>query len=97
MHLDDNLRRANMTAPLFVDPVTLREMELALWADTAFLANLDIMDYSLLVRLGGQKGNRSRDRVGQERGQREGCWSSWGTRSCFLARKAWFGIMGSKP
>ena len=51
VHLDDNLRRANMSAPMFVEPASLREMELALWADTTFLASLDIMDYSLLVRI----------------------------------------------
>ncbi|GAX78095.1 hypothetical protein CEUSTIGMA_g5537.t1 [Chlamydomonas eustigma] len=49
VHLDDNLRRANATSPLFVEPVSFREMELALWSDTAFLSSLDIMDYSLLV------------------------------------------------
>lgn len=32
-----------------MEPLSFREMELALWSDTAFLAALDIMDYSLLV------------------------------------------------
>eukprot|EP00798_Chlamydomonas_sp_ICE-L_P025226 gene25226-10872_t len=49
VHLDDNLRQANLTSPVFADPATFRSMELALWADSTFLANLDIMDYSLLV------------------------------------------------
>jgi len=53
VHLDDNLRRSNASSPLFVEPVSFREVELALWADTAFLASLDIMDYSLLVGQGG--------------------------------------------
>lgn len=38
MHLDDNLRRANVTSPLMVEPASYREFELALWADTQFLA-----------------------------------------------------------
>ncbi|KAI8466583.1 MAG: hypothetical protein J3K34DRAFT_433360 [Monoraphidium minutum] len=49
VHLDDNLRRANMQAPILVEQPQLRAMELALWRDTAFLAALGVMDYSLLV------------------------------------------------
>ena len=54
--MDDNLRRANMTSPLFVEPGSLREMELALWADTSFLSGLGVMDYSLLVGLDKVRG-----------------------------------------
>lgn len=50
VHLDDNLRRANLSAPLMVTPASQRQLELALWADTTFLSGLAIMDYSLLVR-----------------------------------------------
>ena len=32
-----------------VTPSSQRQLELALWADTAFLSGLAIMDYSLLV------------------------------------------------
>lgn len=32
-----------------VEPASCRELELALWNDTAFLARLGVMDYSLLV------------------------------------------------
>jgi len=49
VHLDENLRRANLSAPLMVTPASQRQLELALWADTAFLSGLAIMDYSLLV------------------------------------------------
>lgn len=63
VHLDDNLRRALLanparnTAPFtLVEPVSFRALELALWADTSFLASLNIMDYSLLVGAGGWLG-----------------------------------------
>ena len=49
VHLDDNLRRAMGTSPLFVEARSRQDMERALWADTAFLATLGVMDYSLLV------------------------------------------------
>lgn len=49
VHLDDNLRRSNQAAPLLVDAASLRDMKLSLWADTAFLASLGVMDYSLLL------------------------------------------------
>lgn len=59
MHLDDNLRRALLANPTrntvpftLVEPVSFRALELALWADTSFLASLNIMDYSLLVGAG---------------------------------------------
>lgn len=53
VHLDDNLRRANLSAPLMVTPASQRQLELALWGDTAFLSGLAIMDYSLLVSSAG--------------------------------------------
>eukprot|EP00878_Enallax_costatus_P009679 GHUV01010111.1.p1 GENE.GHUV01010111.1~~GHUV01010111.1.p1 ORF type:complete len:168 (+),score=51.26 GHUV01010111.1:301-804(+) len=49
VHLDDNLRRANLQQPILVDEGMLRAMERALWSDTSFLAGLGVMDYSLLV------------------------------------------------
>eukprot|EP00775_Hariotina_reticulata_P003719 gene3719-3981_t len=49
VHLDDNLRRSNLQAPILVDQCLLRSMERALWADTSFLSGLGVMDYSLLV------------------------------------------------
>lgn len=49
VHLDDNLRRSNLQAPLLVQQGLLRSMEAALWRDTSFLAGLGVMDYSLLV------------------------------------------------
>jgi len=55
VHLDDNLRRANLSAPLMVTPSSQRQLELALWSDTAFLSGLAIMDYSLLVSAGTAK------------------------------------------
>eukprot|EP00201_Polytomella_parva_P022764 CAMPEP_0175038746 /NCGR_PEP_ID=MMETSP0052_2-20121109/56_1 /TAXON_ID=51329 ORGANISM="Polytomella parva, Strain SAG 63-3" /NCGR_SAMPLE_ID=MMETSP0052_2 /ASSEMBLY_ACC=CAM_ASM_000194 /LENGTH=159 /DNA_ID=CAMNT_0016300235 /DNA_START=78 /DNA_END=557 /DNA_ORIENTATION=+ len=48
VHLDDNLRRS-ATPTLFVDARTRGELERALWADTAFLEGLGVMDYSLIV------------------------------------------------
>lgn len=36
-------------APILVEPGPLRALERALWRDTAFLAALGVMDYSLLV------------------------------------------------
>lgn len=36
-------------APILVEQGALRAMEASLWADTAFLAGLGVMDYSLLV------------------------------------------------
>lgn len=56
VYIDDLSFALSCMAPLPACPqVSFREVELALWADTAFLASLDIMDYSLLVGvLGGQ-------------------------------------------
>lgn len=51
VHLDDNLRRDNIRNPLLVTPDSLRGLEAALFEDTAFLASLGVMDYSLLVGL----------------------------------------------
>lgn len=49
VHLDDNLRRAAAASPLLVDARSRAAMERCLWQDTAFLASLGVMDYSLLV------------------------------------------------
>ncbi len=56
MHLDDNLRRHNKMSPLFVEARSRAAMEAALWADTAFLAQQDVMDYSLLVGVDRENG-----------------------------------------
>jgi hypothetical protein len=47
--LDGNLREATTAAPTLVDPVARARLLRALWADTAFLSSLEVMDYSLLV------------------------------------------------
>lgn len=49
MHLDDNLRRTIVSNPMCVTPASRCALEAAVWADTAFLASLNVMDYSLLV------------------------------------------------
>jgi len=47
--MDDNLRRSNLSSPLLIDPAAYAMLEEALWADTAFLSALGVMDYSLLM------------------------------------------------
>ncbi|KAL3532750.1 hypothetical protein ACH5RR_006271 [Cinchona calisaya] len=47
--LDQNLIEAMPTSPIFVETKAKRLLERAVWNDTAFLASIDVMDYSLLV------------------------------------------------
>ncbi|GLJ10804.1 hypothetical protein SUGI_0135460 [Cryptomeria japonica] len=47
--LDQNLLEAMLTSPIFVGNKAKRLLERAVWNDTAFLALIDVMDYSLLV------------------------------------------------
>ncbi|TQE08716.1 hypothetical protein C1H46_005700 [Malus baccata] len=47
--LDQNLIEAMPTSPIFVGNKPKRVLERAVWNDTAFLASIDVMDYSLLV------------------------------------------------
>ncbi|DBA97431.1 hypothetical protein WJX77_010396 [Trebouxia sp. C0004] len=49
--MDDNLRENNLTQPILVDQAAHANLEAVLWRDTAFLAGLGVMDYSLLVGL----------------------------------------------
>ncbi|KAI4386498.1 hypothetical protein MLD38_004427 [Melastoma candidum] len=47
--LDSNLVEALRTKPIFLGSKSKRSLERAIWNDTAFLAYVDVMDYSLLV------------------------------------------------
>ncbi|GAB2279995.1 hypothetical protein Dimus_014632 [Dionaea muscipula] len=47
--LDLNLLEALRTNPIFLGSKAKRSLERAVWNDTAFLASIDVMDYSLLV------------------------------------------------
>ncbi|KAJ0983756.1 hypothetical protein J5N97_002112 [Dioscorea zingiberensis] len=47
--LDQNLLETMPTSPIFVGNKAKRLLERAVWNDTAFLASIDVMDYSLLV------------------------------------------------
>lgn len=47
--LDQNLIEAMPTSPIFVGNKAKRLLERAVWNDTAFLASIYVMDYSLLV------------------------------------------------
>ncbi|KAJ3677131.1 hypothetical protein LUZ60_002855 [Juncus effusus] len=47
--LDQNLIEMMPTSPIFVGNNAKRLLERAIWNDTAFLASIDVMDYSLLV------------------------------------------------
>ena len=53
VQLDENLldRVAGADAPLCVSPLSAAAVSAAVWRDTAFLARLGVMDYSLLVGL----------------------------------------------
>jgi 1-phosphatidylinositol-3-phosphate 5-kinase len=53
VQLDENLldRVAGADAPLCVSPLSAAAISAAVWRDTAFLARLGVMDYSLLVGL----------------------------------------------
>ena len=47
--LDENLLKAHAATPLFMEQLQQSRLDLAIWADTNFLSNLNVMDYSLLV------------------------------------------------
>ncbi|XP_028069979.1 1-phosphatidylinositol-3-phosphate 5-kinase FAB1B-like isoform X1 [Camellia sinensis] len=53
--LDQNLIEAMPTSPIFVGNQAKRLLERAVWNDTAFLASIDVMDYSLLVGVDEEK------------------------------------------
>ncbi|KAL0424927.1 UNVERIFIED_CONTAM: 1-phosphatidylinositol-3-phosphate 5-kinase FAB1B [Sesamum radiatum] len=53
--LDQNLIEAMPTSPIFVGNKAKRLLERAVWNDTAFLASVDVMDYSLLVGVDEEK------------------------------------------
>ncbi|KAL3535472.1 hypothetical protein ACH5RR_003933, partial [Cinchona calisaya] len=53
--LDQNLIEAMPTSPIFVGTKAKRLLERAVWNDTAFLASIDVMDYSLLVGVDEEK------------------------------------------
>ncbi|XP_042483722.1 1-phosphatidylinositol-3-phosphate 5-kinase FAB1B-like [Macadamia integrifolia] len=53
--LDQNLIEAMPTSPIFVGNKAKRVLERAVWNDTAFLASIDVMDYSLLVGVDEEK------------------------------------------
>ncbi|KAL7152320.1 hypothetical protein ABFS83_04G089200 [Erythranthe nasuta] len=53
--LDQNLIEAMPTCPIFVGNKAKRRLERAVWNDTAFLASIDVMDYSLLVGVDEEK------------------------------------------
>ncbi|XP_051114161.1 1-phosphatidylinositol-3-phosphate 5-kinase FAB1B-like isoform X2 [Andrographis paniculata] len=53
--LDQNLIEAMPTSPIFVGNKAKRLLERAVWNDTAFLASIDVMDYSLLVGVDEEK------------------------------------------
>jgi 1-phosphatidylinositol-3-phosphate 5-kinase len=47
--LDENLMEMSYTAPLYLRDHSKRILRTALWNDTLFLSNLNVMDYSLVV------------------------------------------------
>ncbi|XP_050383832.1 1-phosphatidylinositol-3-phosphate 5-kinase FAB1B isoform X2 [Argentina anserina] len=53
--LDQNLIETMPTSPIFVGNKAKRLLERAVWNDTAFLASIDVMDYSLLVGVDEEK------------------------------------------
>ncbi|KAJ0030186.1 hypothetical protein Pint_13593 [Pistacia integerrima] len=53
--LDQNLIETMPTSPIFVGNRAKRLLERAVWNDTAFLASIDVMDYSLLVGVDEEK------------------------------------------
>ncbi|WJX90876.1 1-phosphatidylinositol-3-phosphate 5-kinase [Trifolium repens] len=53
--LDQNLLEAMPTSPIFVGNKAKRLLERAVWNDTAFLASIYVMDYSLLVGVDEEK------------------------------------------
>ncbi|XP_028796261.1 1-phosphatidylinositol-3-phosphate 5-kinase FAB1B isoform X2 [Neltuma alba] len=53
--LDQNLIESMPTSPIFVSNKGKRVLERAVWNDTAFLASVDVMDYSLLLGVDDEK------------------------------------------
>eukprot|EP00250_Pteridium_aquilinum_P016210 c23003_g1_i1 orf=182-4825(-) len=53
--LDQNLLESLQTNPIFISNKAKRLLERAVWNDTAFLASVDVMDYSLLVGVDEQR------------------------------------------
>ncbi|RAL43828.1 hypothetical protein DM860_014329 [Cuscuta australis] len=53
--LDQNWIESMPTSPIFVGNKAKRVLERAVWNDTAFLASVDVMDYSLLVGVDEEK------------------------------------------
>ncbi|KAK9131544.1 hypothetical protein Sjap_012031 [Stephania japonica] len=53
--LDQNLIESMLSSPIFVGNKAKRLLERAVWNDTAFLASIDVMDYSLLVGVDKEK------------------------------------------
>ncbi|CAH9118606.1 unnamed protein product [Cuscuta europaea] len=53
--LDQNWIESMPTSPIFVGNKAKRLLERAVWNDTAFLASVDVMDYSLLVGVDEEK------------------------------------------
>ncbi|KAM6562990.1 hypothetical protein CsatB_022988 [Cannabis sativa] len=53
--LDMNLLETLRTKPIFLGSKAKRSLERAVWNDTAFLASVDVMDYSLLVGVDDEK------------------------------------------
>ncbi|KAI5081874.1 hypothetical protein GOP47_0001617 [Adiantum capillus-veneris] len=49
--LDQNLLESLQSSPIYISNKAKRLLERAVWNDTAFLASVDVMDYSLLVGL----------------------------------------------
>ncbi|KAK4267136.1 hypothetical protein QN277_023959 [Acacia crassicarpa] len=53
--LDQNLIELMPTSPIFLSNKGKRALERAVWNDTAFLASIDVMDYSLLLGVDDEK------------------------------------------
>jgi hypothetical protein len=53
---DENLRRMMWSSPLVVDDVSKGKFARAIWSDTAFLSEVSVMDYSILVGVDDQSG-----------------------------------------
>ncbi|KAI9093903.1 hypothetical protein K1719_026901 [Acacia pycnantha] len=53
--LDQNLIESMPTSPIFLSNKGKRVLERAVWNDTAFLAPIDVMDYSLLLGVDDEK------------------------------------------
>jgi len=53
--LDQNFIEDMRTMPIYIEGKTKNLMERAIWNDTAFLSNMNVMDYSLFVGVDKQK------------------------------------------